>query len=83
MHRMATLYVNVSVTDDVIPDENKWASVNAGLRNAGMDIQKTHTEIGVLSGTIEDTQVAKAQDTVGVEAIEVVREVWLQEVWPE
>lgn len=80
---MATLYVNVSVTDDVIPDENKWASVNAGLRNAGMDIQRTATTIGVLSGTIEDTQIANAEEVVGVETIEVQREVWLQENWPE
>jgi len=80
---MATLYVNVYVDDDVIPDPNKWAAVNAYLRNAGMDIQQTLTQAGVLSGTIEDTQLDNAEGTPGVGDIEVVREVWLQETWPE
>lgn len=80
---MATLYVQVSVSPDVVPDENKWAAVNAGLRNAGMDIQNTATSIGVLSGTLEDTQVDKAMDTPGVEGMQIIREAWLQEKWPE
>lgn len=83
MRRMATLYVNVSVDDDVIPDMNLWATVNSGLRNAGMDIQQTLTDIGVLGGTIEDTQLDKAEAVPGVKNIEMVREVWTQEVWPE
>lgn len=80
---MATLRVLVSVNDDVVDDQNKWAAVNSGLRNAGMDILQTFTETGTLRGTIEDTQLAKAEEVPGVDSIEVEREVWLQEVWPE
>lgn len=67
---MALLKVAVKYDDDV-----PLGAIYAGLRNAGMDIRRTHEAIGILTGTIEDTQMDKAQDVDGVEGIEVEREV--------
>ena len=72
---MALLKVSV-LYDDEVP----LGAIYAGLRNAGMDIRRTHESICILTGTIEDTQMSAAAEVDGVEEIEVQREVQAYEL---
>jgi hypothetical protein len=64
---MSKVKISVCVKDDHI---DHMLKVTEDLKSAGMDIEHTMPNIGIVDGSIESNQVEKLYQIVGVDSVE-------------
>jgi hypothetical protein len=64
---MSKVKISVSVKDDHL---DHLLKVAADLKSAGMDVEQTMPNIGIVGGSIESNQVDKLYQIAGVDSVE-------------
>ncbi len=64
---MSKTPVNISVSDDHL---DRFPEVVSELRKAGLQVEQELAAVGIVSGTVEEDQLADVEKVAGVAAVE-------------
>jgi hypothetical protein len=70
IQKMQTVNISVSVDDEYV---DKIEEVVADLQAAGMNVENIMPILGVITGSVESTQIDALSQVEGVNAVEVSR----------